>query len=653
MKKSIDLSRRNSALDITRIVALFSVISVHFFLNNGFYSEPMFGKRMLVMTVMRSAFMICVPLFIMLTGYLMSRKTLSRGYYHGIVKTLGIYLLASLACAIYKIVNFGYKPTWMIWGVFDYTTANYAWYIEMYIGLFLLIPFLNLAYNNLPSRKSKLVLLVTLIGLTSLPSIVNIYNFTVEGWWKTPYLSVEYRKFAPDWWTRIYPLTYYFLGAYLREFPLKLKQWQKLLCWFGCIVVFGLFNYYRSQYGFFAWSQYNDWQGMPNLVMTFFAFSFLSSIKTERYPNPVKRVLMVVSDLCLGGYLVSYIFDNLYYPVLAEIEPRMTHRLEWYVVIVPAVFLSSLALSGVLNLVYAGLARGGSALRAKIRPKRSTETASERSTETASAYNKDSVAVPVGAASSDNMDNIAVPVGAAADGAADGGKSAASPMNTAGSNPANDRSSVTGSNSAVGSNPMTDSNSADMSMSAEAEKLVNNVPALPMLSLERLETERLILREFRESDAEDLYEYAHDPEVGPNAGWKPHESLDESRNVLKYFIESGEVWAIEDKATHKVVGSIGLHKREREGYTFDRELGYALSRAYWGRGLMTEAASAIVDYAFAHGVKTLLVAHFDGNDRSRRVIEKLGFGKVGHAADSYTRYDGEVLSETIYIRKSV
>ena len=251
------------------------------------------------------------------------------------------------------------------------------------------------------------------------------------------------------------------------------------------------------------------------------------------------------------------------------------------------------------------------------------------------------------------MDNIAVPVGAAADGAADGGKSAASPMNTAGSNPANDRSSVTGSNSAVGSNPMTDSNSADMSMSAEAEKLVNNVPALPMLSLERLETERLILREFRESDAEDLYEYAHDPEVGPNAGWKPHESLDESRGVVKNFIQSGEVWAIEDKASHKVIGSIGLHKRERECEPFDRELGYVLSRDYWGRGLMTEAAGRIVQYAFDNGMKTLLVSHFDGNDRSRRVIEKLGFSKVGHAADSYTRYDGKVLSETLYIRKSV
>ena len=226
-------------------------------------------------------------------------------------------------------------------------------------------------------------------------------------------------------------------------------------------------------------------------------------------------------------------------------------------------------------------------------------------------------------------------------------------MNTAGSNPANDRSSATGSNSAVGSYPMTDSNSADISMSAEAEKLVNNVPALPTLSIERLETERLILREFRESDAEDLYEYARDPEVGPNAGWKPHESLDESRDVLKYFIEGGKDWAIEDKATHKVIGTIGLYKCKREGYKSDHELGYALSRAYWGRGIMTEAASAIVDYAFAHGVKTLLVAHFDFNDRSRRVIEKLGFSKVGHIENSYTRYDGKVLSETIYIRKSV
>ena len=182
---------------------------------------------------------------------------------------------------------------------------------------------------------------------------------------------------------------------------------------------------------------------------------------------------------------------------------------------------------------------------------------------------------------------------------------------------------MTDSNSAVGSDPMTDSNSADTSMSAAAETLVNTA-ALPALSIERLETERLILREFRESDAEDVYEYARDPKVGPNAGWKPHESLDESRGVVKNFIQSGEVWAIEDKASHKVIGSIGLHKREREGYTFDRELGYALSRAFWGRGIMTEAASAIIDYAFAHGVKTLLVAHFDFNDRSPPSNRKAG-----------------------------
>ena len=146
----MDITKRNSALDITRIFAMFSVISVHFFLNNGFYSEPMLGKRMLVMTIMRTGFMVCVPLFITLTGYLMSRKTWSRGYYRGITKTLGIYVLASIACILYKILVVGSEIPFdrAFFSVLNYSGANYAWYIEMYIGLFLLSPLLNILRSN-------------------------------------------------------------------------------------------------------------------------------------------------------------------------------------------------------------------------------------------------------------------------------------------------------------------------------------------------------------------------------------------------------------------------------------------------------------------------------------------------------------------------
>ena len=369
------LESRNSALDITRIAALFSVISVHFFLNNGFYQQPMLGGRMCLMTIMRTGFMVCVPLFLTLTGYLMNKKTLSKNYYKGITRTLGIYLLASIACLVYKLIVFHQKLSLenTLWGILGFKTANYSWYIEMYIGLFLLIPFLNLIWNNLPSKKAKFVLIVTLICLTSLPSMTNIYNFEVKGWWKTPYLSTEYRQILPDWWTRLYPLTYYFLGAFLREFPLKLKQWHKIAIFFGSALIFGLFNYYRSWGGFFACVSYNDWNGLPNVLMTFFLFSFLSSINTESYPVWLKRVLMIISDCCLGGYLVSYIFDNLFYAELNANVKLMTHRLEWYFLIVPAVFICSLLLSFLLNLIYDGIAVGGRFAIKKLRKPKTEE----------------------------------------------------------------------------------------------------------------------------------------------------------------------------------------------------------------------------------------------------------------------------------------
>ncbi|WP_431854957.1 acyltransferase family protein [Mediterraneibacter faecis] len=90
------MKKRNINLDIIRSIAVFSVLSVHFFLNNGFYTEIIKGKRMFVMFTMRTAFMICVPLFAILTGYLMNKKILSKTYYLGLVKTYITYLLASV-----------------------------------------------------------------------------------------------------------------------------------------------------------------------------------------------------------------------------------------------------------------------------------------------------------------------------------------------------------------------------------------------------------------------------------------------------------------------------------------------------------------------------------------------------------------------------
>lgn len=362
---------RNYSLDIVRIFAFFSVICVHFFLNTNFYYEPMSGAKMYVMCIMRTFFMICVPLFVTLTGYLMSSKKLSAKYYIGIVKTLGIYLLASIAAIIYKNAVLGYGLTFQdsILGILDFTASNYSWYIEMYIGLFLLAPFINLMYNGLNTQKAKLILILTLIFITSLPTVLNIYNFKVDGWWETPYISFQYQKLIPHWWTKLYPLTYYFIGAYLKEYPIKLKKIFCLLLSILIAVAFGSFLFYRYHDFHFVFEEFSEYQSLPVLFITIFVFSFFSQIKTDNLPKFAKSSLKFVSDITLGAYLLSFIADLTIYEHLKNHVPSLSDQFNWYIPTVLTIAIISLAGSAILNLTWMLLSKLAKFIVSKI-PKR-------------------------------------------------------------------------------------------------------------------------------------------------------------------------------------------------------------------------------------------------------------------------------------------
>ena len=143
----------------------------------------------------------------------------------------------------------------------------------------------------------------------------------------------------------------------------------------------------------------------------------------------------------------------------------------------------------------------------------------------------------------------------------------------------------------------------------------------------RLETERLTLRPFTQEDAADLYEYAKDPRVGPAAGWQPHKSVEESREIIGSVFSAPNVFAVVDKPSGKVIGSagfVGRHQSLLPGP--DDEIGYALSPDFWGRGLMPEAVRELLRYGFEElGLATVWCGHYDFNDKSRRVVEKCGF----------------------------
>lgn len=147
-----------------------------------------------------------------------------------------------------------------------------------------------------------------------------------------------------------------------------------------------------------------------------------------------------------------------------------------------------------------------------------------------------------------------------------------------------------------------------------------------------IETKRLILRAFTLEDLDDFYEYASVEGVGERAGWAHHKSKQESQEILKRFIAEDKTFAICLKKDGKVIGSLGVEKygleeslTEFNGY-LGREIGYVLAKPCWGKGIMPEAVTAVIEYLFKEiDLDFLICGYYDFNAQSKRVQEKCGF----------------------------
>lgn len=148
-----------------------------------------------------------------------------------------------------------------------------------------------------------------------------------------------------------------------------------------------------------------------------------------------------------------------------------------------------------------------------------------------------------------------------------------------------------------------------------------------------METDRILLRPWLESDAEVLYKYASDPEVGPRAGWSPHKNVEESLDVIRKFFRNDFTWAVVLKETGEVIGCVGYLPASLSNLKIgdgECEVGYWIARPYWDNGICTEALQLVVDHCFREkGFKTLWGGHFLTNPASGRVMEKCGFVPTG------------------------
>lgn len=201
-----------SGLDLIRVIAILFVVAGHFFLNSDFKSTPFEGFSMFVQGMGQTLFGINVALFMMLTGYLNLKKRVCKLYYRNGIRVILSYVVISLITILFRVYHIGEEAgivTWIM-KVTGFTAIPYAWYIEMWIGLFLLTPFLNILWANLESKRNRIILIITLFLLTAPSDFLNRYGMTL----------------APSYWEKAcFPLLFFFAGAYIKEYQPKVKKY--------------------------------------------------------------------------------------------------------------------------------------------------------------------------------------------------------------------------------------------------------------------------------------------------------------------------------------------------------------------------------------------------------------------------------------------
>lgn len=315
---------RAAGLDLVRCVAFFFVPAVHFFLNNGYYDAPLVGGTLFVFTALRWLFFACVPLFLLLTGYLLRHKTPTLAYYLKFLRIVFEYLVACVLCNLVRIFLLGQTVSLRDWlrGIVRFSAAPYSWYIALYFCLFLLVPFLNLAYSGLKTRRQKKLLLATLFFLTALPTFFNgiVHIF-------------------PDNFVAIWPLTYYFFGCYFAEYQPKIHRLPALFTIAILAVGQAFLSFWSAKGGAFSWAVPDGYGAAPTVILSVLTFLILYQVSLPKF---LQKPAEIISDCSLSAYLLSWAFDVQIYPLLFAAYPTVLGRLPWMIVVVPMVIVCAI-----------------------------------------------------------------------------------------------------------------------------------------------------------------------------------------------------------------------------------------------------------------------------------------------------------------------
>lgn len=311
---------RESGPDLFRCMGFLFVTGLHACLYNGFYYEPQAGAAMWAANSFRWLFFGCNGMFMLLTGYLRGEKPVDRRFYRGLLPVLVGYLLTCLISYPIRHFLLGDQASFGEWIQRLFTFSNYAWYLEMYIGLILLSPLVNLVLKQLTQTRQLLWLAGTMVLVTTAPTLTPL-------------------PLLPDHWTAMYPLTYYTLGAVIRRLQPKLPGWAALLGAAATVMLQGLLTLLSIPGGHF-----ND--GFPQggyggfFTMLAVTLLFLGVYRFRAGPR-LQKLLAWLAGGVMEGYILSRLFDVWIYGKVDFWHSPQTYPLIFLCVTIP-VFLVSI-----------------------------------------------------------------------------------------------------------------------------------------------------------------------------------------------------------------------------------------------------------------------------------------------------------------------
>lgn len=329
---SNEKSIRQPGLDVVRIIASISVVAVHFYLNCNFYQTPLQGPKMFVMTCSRWLFMICVPLFMMLTGYLKCHKTATKAHYLSLIPIIISYIIISFGKIIISNIYYGAGFYTFSSGLKAIATYRIAWYVGMYVGLMLIIPFLNKLIGALSQKEFKWLI----ISFVLIACVFPIVQYVI-----------------PSYWQAIYPLAYYFIGAYIREYRPKVNKW--ILS--GAVVIMTLINgtvsyiaaggeFFRNDVLAAVDSGYSVVTVLVATVAVFLMFYDSFEESTEMNKG-VSGILQIISSASLEIYLFTGVFDVIIFSFLKQTYTMASEMFWLFFITVPLNFVCS-AICGII-----------------------------------------------------------------------------------------------------------------------------------------------------------------------------------------------------------------------------------------------------------------------------------------------------------------